>query len=73
MYVEQVLDLGIQLMKNGGKNKSGAFIILVSVVLNEAKTGSRVARPQVFPSKMNWTNDSMTQGLCTFTFSNIKK
>ncbi len=29
---EKVLDLWVQLMKNGGKNKSVAFIILVSVV-----------------------------------------
>ncbi len=31
MYIEQVLDLSVQLMKNGGKNKSVAFIILLSV------------------------------------------
>ncbi len=31
MYIEKVLDIGVQLMKNGGKNKSVAFIILVSV------------------------------------------
>ncbi len=31
MFIENVLDLGVQLMKNGGKNKSVAFIILVSV------------------------------------------
>ncbi len=31
MYIEKVLDLWVQLMKNGGKNKSVAFIILVSV------------------------------------------
>ncbi len=31
MYIEKVLDLLVQLMKNGGKNKSVAFIILVSV------------------------------------------
>ncbi len=33
MYIEKVLDLWIQLMKNGGKNKSVAFIILVSVYI----------------------------------------
>ncbi len=32
VYIEKVLDLWVQLMKNGGKNKSVAFIILVSVV-----------------------------------------
>ncbi len=32
MYIEKVLDLWVQLMKNGGKNKSVAFIILVSVI-----------------------------------------
>ncbi len=31
MYIEKVLDLLVQLMKNGGKNKSVAFIILFSV------------------------------------------
>ncbi len=31
MYIEKVLDLGDQLMKNGGKNKSVAFIILFSI------------------------------------------
>ncbi len=32
VYIEKVLDLWVQLMKNGGKNKSVAFIILLSVV-----------------------------------------
>ncbi len=32
MYTEKVLDVLVQLMKNGGKNKSVAFIILFSVV-----------------------------------------
>ncbi len=31
MYIEKVLDLWVQLMKNGGKNKNVAFIILVSI------------------------------------------
>ncbi len=31
VYIEKVLDLWVQLMKNGGKNKCVAFIILVSV------------------------------------------
>ncbi len=31
MFIEKVLDLGVQLMKNGGKNKSVAFIIVFSV------------------------------------------
>ncbi len=31
MYIEKVLDLWVQLMKDGGKNKSVAFIILFSV------------------------------------------
>ncbi len=31
MYKEKVLDLWVQLMKNGGKNKSVAFMILFSV------------------------------------------
>ncbi len=31
MYIEKVLDLGVQLMKNRGKNKSVMFIILFSV------------------------------------------
>ncbi len=31
MYIEKVLDLCVQLVKNGGKNKSVAFIILFSV------------------------------------------
>ncbi len=31
MYIEKVIDLYVQLMKNGGKNKSVAFIILFSV------------------------------------------
>ncbi len=29
--MDKVLDIWVQLMKNGGKNKSVAFIILVSV------------------------------------------
>ncbi len=33
MYIEKVLDLWAQLMKNGGKNKSVMFIILVSVYI----------------------------------------
>ncbi len=33
-YIEKVLDLWVQLMKNGGKNKSVAFIILFSVYDN---------------------------------------
>ncbi len=33
MYIEKVLDLWVQLMKNGGKNKSVAFIILFSVII----------------------------------------
>ena len=32
VYIEKVLDLWVQLMKNGGKNKSVAFIILLSVL-----------------------------------------
>ncbi len=31
MYIEKVLDLCVQLLKNGGKNKSVAFVILFSV------------------------------------------
>ncbi len=31
VYIEKVLDFWVQLMKNGGKNKSVAFIILYSV------------------------------------------
>ncbi len=31
VYIEKVLDLWVQLMKNRGKNNSVAFIILVSV------------------------------------------
>ncbi len=31
VYIEKVLDLWVQLMKNGGKNKSVGFIILFSV------------------------------------------
>ncbi len=31
VYIEKVLDLWVQLMKNGGKNKSVAFIFLFSV------------------------------------------
>ncbi len=31
VYIEKVLDLWVQLMKNGGKTKSVAFIILFSV------------------------------------------
>ncbi len=34
MYIEKVFDLWVQLMKNGGKNKSVAFIILVSALEN---------------------------------------
>ncbi len=33
MYIEKVLDLCVQLMKNGGKNTSVAFINLVSVCI----------------------------------------
>ncbi len=33
VYIEKVLDLWVQLMKNGGKNKSVAFIILFSVYI----------------------------------------
>ncbi len=36
VYIEIVLDLWVHLMKNGGKNKSVAFIILVSVVCKVA-------------------------------------
>ncbi len=32
MYIEKVLDLWVQLMKNGGKNKSVVFIILFSTL-----------------------------------------
>ncbi len=31
VYIEKVLDLGVQLMKNGGKKENIAFIILFSV------------------------------------------
>ncbi len=31
VYIEKVLDFLVQLMKNGGKNKSVAFIILFSI------------------------------------------
>ncbi len=31
MFIEKVLDLRVQFTKNGGKNKSVAFIILFSV------------------------------------------
>ncbi len=34
VYIEKVLDLWVQLMKNGGKNKSVVFIILFSVYYN---------------------------------------
>ncbi len=33
VYIEKVLDLWVQLMKNGGKNKSVAFIILFSIYI----------------------------------------
>ncbi len=33
VYIEKVLDIWIQLMKNGAKNKSVAFLILVSVFI----------------------------------------
>ncbi len=33
VYIEIVLDLRVQLMINGGKNKSVAFIILFSVYI----------------------------------------
>ncbi len=33
MYIEKVFDLWVQLMKNGGKNKSVAFIICFSVYI----------------------------------------
>ncbi len=45
VYIEKVLDLWIQLMKNGGKNKSVAFIILFSVdkyVTLDHKTSHKV-------------------------------
>ncbi len=32
MYIEKVINLWVQLMENGGKNKGVAFIILVSVL-----------------------------------------
>ncbi len=38
MYMETVLDLGVQLMINGGKNKSVAFIILFSIFLHMARS-----------------------------------
>jgi len=38
VYIEKVLDLWVQLMKNGGKNKSEAFIILFSVVISIPET-----------------------------------
>ncbi len=31
VFIEKILDLWVQLMKNEGKNKSVAFVILVSV------------------------------------------
>ncbi len=34
VYIEKVLDFWVQLMKNGGKNKSVMFIILFSVYIN---------------------------------------
>ncbi len=33
VYIEKDLDLWVQLMKNGGKNKSVAFKILVSIYI----------------------------------------
>jgi len=30
VYIEK--ELGVQLMKNGGKNKSGAFLISITVI-----------------------------------------
>ncbi len=37
VYTEKVLDLWVQLMKNGGKNKSVAFIILFCVYIYTIK------------------------------------
>ncbi len=44
VYTEKVLDLWVQLMKNGGKNKSVAFIILFSVVIHFDKCSSRITK-----------------------------
>ncbi len=33
MYIEKVLDLRVQLIKNGGKYKSVAFVILFSIYI----------------------------------------
>ncbi len=33
VYIEKVIDLWVQIMKNGGKNKSVAFIILFSIYI----------------------------------------
>jgi len=36
MYIEKVLDLWVQLMTNGGKNKSVAFIISFRIMKSKA-------------------------------------
>ncbi len=41
MYIEKVLDLGVQLMKNGGKNKSVALIILFSIFITSSSAISQ--------------------------------
>ncbi len=43
MYIEKVLDLRVQLMKNGGKNKSVAFIIqYIQVHINKLECRGKV-------------------------------
>ncbi len=39
--LEKVLDLWVQLMKNGGKNKSVAFIILFSIMCVRARVSKQ--------------------------------
>ncbi len=48
----KVLDLWVQLMKNGGKNKSVAFIILFSVCCQSLKILSRLF---YWSSRFQWT------------------
>ncbi len=57
MYIEKVLDLWVQLMKNGGKNKRVAFIILVTVY---TLTGHFIRYTLLVPG---WTPFCLQNGL----------
>ncbi len=58
VYIEKVLDLWVQLMKNGGKNKSVAFIFLFSVYIYCHLSFSRRFYPKWLTNEDNGSNQN---------------